>query len=313
MPRLHLGLLAKRSGDRAVGAARAQPGPAASAARGRLAAAALRRRLHPRGPDRAVQGRTLGNRRQIMSAARTAHLGTRRGAAAGVRPQLCRSPALRAGRDRGFSVDPRRRRPLCASPDARSPASSSTRRSPPCRAASRSLRGIAGFRGTMVPVYDLAALLGYPPVERAALDGDGGGRAASPSRSTHSTATSGSRASGRIASPSGDQSREHLHQIVRADDFVRRSSTSPRSSPRSGRAPTSGARTGALTMDRHWTFGQKIAPASPWSSPWQSQLASLSTIALQTCRGEQGSRHHGRMRRSSSAPRRCRRCASARA
>ena len=34
----------------------------------------------------------------------------------------------------------------------------------PCPSPVRELRGIATFRGAMLPVYDLAALAGYPPV-----------------------------------------------------------------------------------------------------------------------------------------------------
>jgi chemotaxis signal transduction protein len=81
------------------------------------------------------------------------------------------------------------------------------------------LRGIAGFRGTMLPVYDLAALLRYPqsqaprwlavaagaPVAFAIEHFDG-----------HFRVPIGS-----IASHEGDRSREHLHQILRTQDFVR--------------------------------------------------------------------------------------------
>ncbi len=39
------------------------------------------------------------------------------------------------------------------------------------------LLGIAGFRGLIVPVYDLQVLLGCPPLEDGALARDGGGNA----------------------------------------------------------------------------------------------------------------------------------------
>jgi chemotaxis signal transduction protein len=81
------------------------------------------------------------------------------------------------------------------------------------------LRGIAGFRGSMLPVYDLAALLRYPeassprwlviaagaPVALAIDHFDGHFRVPSDS----------------IASHEGERSREHLHQILRTEDFVR--------------------------------------------------------------------------------------------
>lgn len=81
------------------------------------------------------------------------------------------------------------------------------------------LRGIAGFRGAMLPVYDLAALLRYPqsqaprwlavaggaPVALAVEHFDGHCRVPSDS----------------IASHQGDRSREHLHQVLRTQDFVR--------------------------------------------------------------------------------------------
>jgi chemotaxis signal transduction protein len=81
------------------------------------------------------------------------------------------------------------------------------------------LRGIAGFRGAMLPVYDLAGLLRYRHAEsprwlvvaaRApvgfALEQFCG----------HFRAPEGA-----VASYEGDQSRDHLHQILRTADFVR--------------------------------------------------------------------------------------------
>jgi purine-binding chemotaxis protein CheW len=81
------------------------------------------------------------------------------------------------------------------------------------------LRGIAGFRGTTLPVYDLAALLHYPHAESprwlaiaaaapvAFAVEEFGGHFRVPADA--------------IASYDSDQSRNHLHQILRTADFVR--------------------------------------------------------------------------------------------
>jgi chemotaxis signal transduction protein len=81
------------------------------------------------------------------------------------------------------------------------------------------LRGIAGFRGAMLPVYDLAALLRYRHAEspRWLVMAAGAAVAFAIERfDGHFQAPSDS-----IASHEGDQSREHLHQILRTQDFVR--------------------------------------------------------------------------------------------
>jgi purine-binding chemotaxis protein CheW len=80
------------------------------------------------------------------------------------------------------------------------------------------LKGIAGFRGAMVPVYDLAELLHYPPSDSArwmvmaaaapvALAFDGfGGHLRFPREA--------------IASHANSEGREHVSQIVRAGEHV---------------------------------------------------------------------------------------------
>jgi chemotaxis signal transduction protein len=81
------------------------------------------------------------------------------------------------------------------------------------------LRGVAGFRGTMIPVYDLAALLRYPnaksprwlaiaaaaPVALAFDSFDGHFRFAADT----------------VASRDGADAEEHLRQVVRTEQFVR--------------------------------------------------------------------------------------------
>ena len=81
------------------------------------------------------------------------------------------------------------------------------------------LRGIAGFRGTMLPVYDLAALLRYPLASSPrwmvvsseakvafAFDGfDGHFRFTRPS----------------VAEHDGPDQREHVREVVRTDSLIR--------------------------------------------------------------------------------------------
>lgn len=81
------------------------------------------------------------------------------------------------------------------------------------------LKGVAGFRGEMVPVYDLSALLRYPPssatrwmviaaAARVALAFDAfDGHFRFPAAA--------------VASRDVSESGEHLSQIVRAENFVR--------------------------------------------------------------------------------------------
>jgi len=81
------------------------------------------------------------------------------------------------------------------------------------------LRGIAGFRGTMLPVYDLAALLRYPRAEAPrwlAIAAEAPIALAFDAFDEHFRFPRAA-----IASTAGSDSREHVRQIVRADHWVR--------------------------------------------------------------------------------------------
>lgn len=81
------------------------------------------------------------------------------------------------------------------------------------------LRGVAGFRGAMVPIYDLAALLGYPLSADArwmAVAAGNGVGLAFDSFDGHFRAPSAT-----VASRSESESREHVRQILRAEDGPR--------------------------------------------------------------------------------------------
>ena len=166
MPRLHLGLLAKRAGDSGGRPPRIEPGAAPSPARGRVAALAFRRWVQPRRLDRALQSRARGNRRSVMIETNL-HISDR---AAELRHAFDRSfveahevesvatedfLAIHIGGDPYML-----RLAEVAGLYADKKVTGLPSRIP-------ELSGVAGFRGAMVPVYDLAALLRYPPSLRA--------------------------------------------------------------------------------------------------------------------------------------------------
>jgi chemotaxis signal transduction protein len=81
------------------------------------------------------------------------------------------------------------------------------------------LKGIAGFRGAMLPVYDLAALLGYPPANATRWMV----RAADAPVALAFDAFDGHFRFPRdaVASHDDSSSNEHIHEIVRAGDRAR--------------------------------------------------------------------------------------------
>jgi chemotaxis signal transduction protein len=81
------------------------------------------------------------------------------------------------------------------------------------------LSGVSGFRGTMLPVYDLAALLGYPIAKSArwmAITAEVPVALAFDSFDGHFRF-----ATDAIAARDGIDAKGHLHQVVRSEEFVR--------------------------------------------------------------------------------------------
>jgi chemotaxis signal transduction protein len=81
------------------------------------------------------------------------------------------------------------------------------------------LKGIAGFRGAMVPVYDLAALLRYPPSNGTrwmVLAADAPVALAFDTFDRHCRLPRAA-----VTSEGNAQPGDHLGQIVRAENFVR--------------------------------------------------------------------------------------------
>jgi chemotaxis signal transduction protein len=81
------------------------------------------------------------------------------------------------------------------------------------------LKGLAGFRGAMLPVYDLAALLGYRPSSEARWMVIAADTPIALAFDTFDRHCRLPRAA--VTSEGNAPSRDHLGQIVRAENFVR--------------------------------------------------------------------------------------------
>jgi chemotaxis signal transduction protein len=81
------------------------------------------------------------------------------------------------------------------------------------------LKGIAGFRGAMLPVYDLAALLGYPRANATRWMVRAAGAPVALAFDSFDGHFRFSRDA--VASHGDSSSSEHIHEIVRADNRTR--------------------------------------------------------------------------------------------